>query len=152
MYTIHSQVWLPRPLDEVFRFFSDARNLQQITPGWLDFRVTGMNTNEIQSGTRIDYRLKIRGIPFRWQSEIAEWNPPYYFVDRQIVGPYAEWRHEHLFASDRGGTQCTDHVQYAPPGGKLLAPLINKLIVARDVEGIFEYRRARLAELFPPLP
>jgi ligand-binding SRPBCC domain-containing protein len=132
----------------VFHFFSDARNLQQITPSWLDFHVMGMSTDEIQAGTRIDYRLKIHGIPIRWQSEITKWDPPYCFVDRQISGPYAEWRHEHLFADERGGTRCTDRVQYLPPGGKPLAGIINRLFVQRDVRQIFEYRRTRLAELF----
>ena len=38
----------------------------------------------------------------------------------------------------------TDHVRYAVPGGAV----INALFVRRDVERIWAYRSARLAELF----
>jgi len=31
MYEISAEITLPRPLEEVFPFFSDARNLQRLT-------------------------------------------------------------------------------------------------------------------------
>ena len=148
-FQFQSRIWLARPIAEVFQFFSDAKNLQQITPPLLDFRVTAMSTERIESGTRIDYKLKIRGFPVRWQSEITEWEPPHRFVDRQLRGPYALWLHEHRFRAQDGGTQCEDVVRYLPPGGVLLAPAINRIFVARDVERIFAYRRQRLQEIFP---
>lgn len=149
MYVLESRVWLPRPIAEVFAFFSEAGNLQRITPAWLDFRMVGMSNPAIQASTRIDYRLKVRGIPVRWRSEISDWDPPRRFVDRQIAGPYAVWNHEHGFEAQRGGTLCSDRVEYLPPGGPLLAPIINRLVVARDVARIFQYRREKLMELFP---
>lgn len=150
MYHLESEIWVPQSITEVFPFFSDARNLQRITPEWLDFRVVGMSTPQIEAQTRIDYRLKIRGLPIRWQSEITIWEPPYRFVDRQLKGPYSHWHHEHIFKEQRGGTLCIDRVDYMPPGGPLLAPLINWLLVARDVRSIFQYRRDQLESLFPP--
>ena len=29
-FTLHAELWLPRPRDEVFAFFADAHNLQSI--------------------------------------------------------------------------------------------------------------------------
>jgi len=98
----------------------------------------------MQAGTLIDYRLKIRGIPARWQSRITAWEPPHRFVDEQTRGPYRIWIHEHRFTEERSGTRCEDSVQYAPPGGSL----INKLFVERDIAGIFAYRLERLREIF----
>ena len=149
MYQVESRLWLPRLRTEVFQFFSDAKNLQKITPPWLDFRVVGMTTPQIGQGTKIDYRLKIRGLPVKWQSEIIVWDPPYRFVDRQVRGPYAAWNHEHRFEERDGGTECTDTIEYFPPGG-IVAPLIDRLFVARDVRQIFEFRREQLASIFPP--
>lgn len=149
MYWLESQIWLPGQIEEVFAFFSEAKNLQKITPGWLDFQVAGISTPNIEASTRIDYRLKIRGIPIRWQSEITIWEPPCRFVDRQVTGPYAHWNHEHCFEQQNGGTLCSDRVEYLPPGGPLLAPIINRLVVGQDVRKIFQYRRDRLEELFP---
>ncbi len=146
-----SECWLPRPIDEVFRFFSDVRNLQAITPDWLDFRIVTPGPVEIRPGVLIDYRLKIHGISIGWQSEISVWEPPHRFVDEQRRGPYRLWVHEHRFAPERNGTLVNDRVKYAVPGGWI----VDRLFVRRDVRRIFEFRQQKLTDLFggaPPKP
>jgi ligand-binding SRPBCC domain-containing protein len=101
---------------------------------------------ELHEGSRIEYRLRVRGIPMRWASEITEWKPPYRFVDTQLRGPYALWRHQHTFAAERGGTRIGDEVEYAMPLG-IAGVIAHALVVRRDVESIFDYRQRRLAEL-----
>jgi ligand-binding SRPBCC domain-containing protein len=95
-------------------------------------------------GTLIDYRIKLHGVPMRWRTEIAVWEPPYRFVDRQLKGPYRQWVHTHTFAERDGGTQCTDHVEYAVPFGAL----VNRFFVRGNVEAIFRYRRQILTQRF----
>jgi ligand-binding SRPBCC domain-containing protein len=143
-FRLESRIWLKRGLDEVFPFFSDARNLEHLTPPWLRFEVLTAGEISITAGSRIDYRLRVRGIPLRWQSEITEWNPPHRFVDEQLRGPYRLWIHEHLFCEQDGLTLAEDRVQYAVPGGAW----INRLLVAPDLARVFQYRREKLAELF----
>jgi len=144
IYTHASEQWLPRALDEVFPFFADARNLEELTPDWLSFTVLTPEPIPMAVGTMIDYRLAWRGIPLRWRSEIAVWEPPHRFVDRQLRGPYRLWHHEHRFEERNGGTDVIDVVEYAVWGG---AVAVN-LGVRRDIERIFDYRRARLVEIF----
>lgn len=138
--------WLPRPRAEVFPFFADAANLQAITPPWLDFRILTPGPIAMRPGALIDYRLKLRGFPIRWRTQITVWEPPFRFVDRQLKGPYRQWVHEHSFEEKDGGTLCRDRVDYAVPGGAL----VNRIFVQRDVETIFAYRREQLERLFPP--
>lgn len=140
---IEAGLWLPRPIDEVFAFFSEADNLERITPPWLSFRIATPGPIVMQVGTVIDYALKIRGVPVRWRSEITEWGPPYAFTDEQRRGPYRSWVHRHSFAEADGGTRVTDRVAYRVWGGRLF----DRLFVRRDVERIFRFRQARLAEL-----
>jgi ligand-binding SRPBCC domain-containing protein len=135
---------LPRPLDEVFAFFADAHNLEILTPPWLRFEVLTPRPISLGVGVKIDYKLRVHGLPIRWQSEITAWEPPYRFVDQQLRGPYRVWRHEHRFREDPSGTVADDHVVYAVPGGAL----INRLFVARDVEKIFAFRSEKLREIF----
>ena len=139
-----SSVWLPRPLEEVLAFFSDACNLEILTPHWLRFEVLTPRPIDLAVGVTIDYRLRVRGIPIRWRSEITAWEPPRRFVDKQIRGPYRLWHHEHLFREERGGTLAEDRVIYAVPGGAL----VNRLFVAKDMEKIFAFRSEKLWELF----
>lgn len=135
-------MWLPRPIEEVFDFFSDARNLEALTPPTLRFEILTPSPIRMEVGTLIDYKLRLRGIPIRWRSEITAWEPPHRFVDEQIRGPYRLWAHEHTFAERDGGTLTRDVVKYAVHGGAL----VNRVFVERDVRKIFEYRTERLLE------
>ncbi len=100
---------------------------------------------EMKVGALIDYRLRLRGLPIRWQSEISDWDPPHRFVDEQRRGPYQLWHHTHEFAEVDGGTAVRDIVRYRVPGGVLA----DVLFVRRDLRKIFGYRQEKLAALFP---
>jgi len=102
---------------------------------------------ELQAGSIIHYKLRVRGIPVRWTSEIAEWIPPHRFVDIQISGPYSLWHHEHRFTSERDGTRIDDTVRYALPFGPL-GRWMHRIVVRRDLERIFAYRQEKIRELF----
>ena len=96
------------------------------------------------AGTRIDYRLRLHGIPLRWTSDITTWEPPFRFVDEQVRGPYRIWIHEHTFEEKPGGTVVRDNVRYSVLGGAL----VNRVFVRPDLRKIFGYRHARLREIF----
>ncbi|MGE3310511.1 MAG: SRPBCC family protein [Limisphaerales bacterium] len=148
---LETTLHLPQPRSRVFPFFADAHNLQVITPPWLHFEVLTKGPLDMRVGLRIDYRLRIHGVPVRWQSEITAWDPPHRFVDEQRRGPYNLWHHEHRFEERDGGTTCVDVVHFRAPGGPL-RPLIERLFVQPDVRRIFAYRTSRLLELFPAIP
>lgn len=145
IFTYESELVLPRPRAEVFPFFADAANLERITPPWLNFRIVSPLPIEMKSGATIDYRLRVRGIPIGWRTEIRSWEPPERFVDVQLRGPYRLWEHTHTFEEVPGGTLCRDRVRYAVLGGAL----VERLLVRPDVETIFRERARVLRELFP---
>ena len=144
VYTLTTWQWLPLPRDRVFAFFSDAFNLERITPDLLRFRVQTPPPIEMRPGARIDYRLSLRGLPMRWQSEITEWEPPVKFADTQRRGPYREWYHTHLFEERDGGTLVHDVVRYQLIGPAALTRAINALLVAPDTRRIFAFRHGAL--------
>ena len=98
----------------------------------------------MRAGTLIDYRIHVHGVPIRWRTEIAEWQPPHRFVDVQLSGPYRLWHHTHTFEDRGSSTLCRDEVRYWPRGGAL----IDLLFVRGDVERIFAYRRQEAARDF----
>lgn len=131
----------------MFPFFADAGNLAQLTPEWLSFRILTPQPIVMGVGTRIDYRIGIHGVPVRWRTRIARWEPPHAFADEQLRGPYALWHHTHTFEPQGGGTLVGDEVVMRPKGGPL-AGLLMQLLVRRDVERIFRYRARVLRERF----
>jgi ligand-binding SRPBCC domain-containing protein len=134
---------VPQRRDQVFEFFSDAFQLEALTPPWLNFEVLTPRPIPMAGGRLIDYRLRLHGIPMRWQSRIDVWEPPVRFVDMQTRGPYKKWRHEHVFEEVNGGTMCRDIVRYSVPGGWL----VERFLVRPDLLKIFTYRRDRLPQL-----
>ena len=141
---LHRELWLPRPPEEVFPFFADAGNLERLTPPLLNFQILTPRPIEMRAGTLIDYRLRIRGIPVRWRSEITVWEPQRRFVDEQRRGPYRLWHHEHTFEPRDGGTLCCDTVRYAV----VFDFLVHRVLVRPDIERIFAFRQEKLREVF----
>ena len=139
VHRLERRQYLDRPLDEVFAFFAEARNLERITPPWLRFEVLTPEPVEMAVGGVIDYRLTLHGIPLGWTSQIEVWEPGRQFVDRALRGPFSLWHHRHRFASSDQGTIVADEVHYAPPLGRL-GELAHPLLVARDLDRIFAYR------------
>jgi ligand-binding SRPBCC domain-containing protein len=135
-YLLEARTRLSRSVDDVFDFFANAHNLGSLTPDFLRFEILTPDPIILREGAIIDYRLRLRGIPVRWGSEITVWEPPHRFVDRQVRGPYRWWVHEHRFEPADGGTLMTDRVEYGVLGGAL----VNFLLVEPDLRRIWQYR------------
>ena len=131
------------PLEATFAFFSDASNLERLTPGWLRFSIVTPLPVVMRDGVAIDYQIRLHGVPLPWTSRIDVWEPNRRFVDRQISGPYLWWRHEHRFETAGGGTRVIDEVEYLPRAAWMTAR-----IVRRDVERIFHFRQDALHQIF----
>jgi ligand-binding SRPBCC domain-containing protein len=149
MHVLEREVSLPVARAQVFPFFADARNLERLTPPSLRFEILTPGAIRMGAGAIIDYRLRISGIPVRWRSRIELWEPPFRFVDLQVQGPYAFWRHTHTFDETREGTMMRDRVEYALPFGPLGA-LAHRLFVARRLDDIFAFRGRVVREQFAP--
>ncbi len=145
-YVLEQEQHVPRPRAEVFAFFSDAANLERITPAFLRFQIETPLPIEMRAGALIDYRLHLYGVPLRWRTRIEAWEPGRGFTDVQLSGPYRSWVHRHDFEDAPGGTRMRDRVEYALPLGPLGA-IAHALLVRRSVERIFAHRRQVIEEL-----
>jgi len=145
-YRFERRQFIPRPLAEVFAFFSQAENLAKITPPSLGFRILTPLPIVIEQGSLIDYRLSLFGVPFRWRTLIERFEPPACFSDVQARGPYKFWRHTHDFVEQDGGTLMVDRVEYALHLGPI-GSLANWLFVRRQLDHIFEFRYRTIARM-----
>ena len=150
-YVLSARTTIDRPLAEVLPFFADAQNLSLLTPPSLEFRITTPRPIAMGTGTTIDYRIKLSGVPMAWRTVIERWEPGRGFVDAQHRGPYEAWWHEHRFRADGQRTIMEDVVYYAPRFG-LLGRVANGLFVARQLRAIFAYRDHAIRLRFPSSP
>jgi len=140
------EFWLEAsaPRAEVFHLLADPRNTNGLTPLWFDLVPASAVPNQLAVGTRIDYLLRWRAVPLRWQSVITELEPGKRVAYEQGHGPFLFFRHEQVFEDCSAGTRVTDRVAFSPPGGAL----VRRLMVVPDLRRIFAHRNERALRLF----
>jgi ligand-binding SRPBCC domain-containing protein len=142
LHVLRTRTRLPLPREDVFAYFSDATNLERITPPELRFRILTPLPIPMREGTIIDYRLRLLRVPLRWKSRILRWRPPTGFVDEQVSGPYRFWEHTHSFYEEGDETIVEDVVRYGLPFwplGEIAHPLV-RLQLGR----IFRFRQSAM--------
>lgn len=149
IYNLTRKQILPLGLNEAWDFFSNPRNLAEITPPHMGFKILYISGNgRMYPGQIIRYLVQgIPGINMHWVTEITHVEEPFYFVDEQRFGPYAFWHHQHHFREVEKGVEMTDEVNYALPMGPL-GTLAHALFVKRELNRIFDYRYKKLEEQF----
>jgi ligand-binding SRPBCC domain-containing protein len=147
LYKLERTALVPAPLHEVFQFFSDPHNLPRITPKGMGFDITQMDELPIRPSFRIEYTVRVMGVPLKWVTIIPVYDPPHRFVDIQKKGPYRSWTHEHTFDEVDGQTLMRDRVQYELPFG-ILGRAVHALVVSRQLRDIFDYRARKIRKMF----
>ncbi|MGI9034433.1 MAG: SRPBCC family protein, partial [Pyrinomonadaceae bacterium] len=137
---------LDAPIKKVFAFFSDAGNLERITPPELHFKIFTPQPIDLKKGALIDYQLKLRGFSLVWKTIISAWNPPFEFVDEALESPYRQWIHRHTFTElENGQTLIEDEVRYRLP----FEPFgdLAHWLVRRELDYIFDFRQKMVARI-----
>lgn len=144
--TLDAEMWLPLEVQTVFQRCRQPRSLDaavgavQHPDAWAD-----------RIGPGNDYRLSaahpLRADALAVGDHLVGSTAT--VVDEQLSGPYKVWVHRHDFEQRDGGTWVRDHVDCRPRGW-ICEPLINRVLVTRDLKAIFEYRQQRIRELLAP--
>lgn len=148
IYTLKTEQVLPITIEEAWRFFSSPKNLQEITPKNLDFKITSDDLEEAYQGQIITYRIGILPlIKSNWVTEITAVDPMKSFIDEQRFGPYKMWHHRHVFVDLDGDVLMHDKIDFKLPFG-FLGRIAFPLLVKPKLKKIFEYRYQKLESLF----
>lgn len=148
-YQFKQEQKIPASIDVVWDFISSPDNLKEITPDYLDFKVTSKSGgNKMYAGMIITYIVKpLLGLPLKWMTEITHVKDNEYFVDEQRVGPYKMWHHQHKIEAIDGGVLMTDIVTYIPPFG-FVGAIANNLFIRKQLKEIFDYRTIAVEKCF----
>ncbi|HQV64402.1 MAG TPA: SRPBCC family protein [Anaerolineales bacterium] len=148
IHYLHREQVIPAPLEILWKYFSEPKNLNLITPPDMNFEIITGGDVEMYEGQIIEYRVEfLQGVKSLWLTEIAHVRENEYFVDEQRVGPYRFWYHEHKFETVENGVKMTDHVTYAAPFG-FLGDIVHAVWIRQRLKAIFDFRYQKISETF----
>jgi ligand-binding SRPBCC domain-containing protein len=125
------------PPSVLWAFHERPEVLAELQPPWERSQVI-KPPRSLAVGTQVMVKVWIGPIPITVEAEHVVYEPPHRFVDVMRRGPFRSWRHEHRCERrDDGGARLVDDIEYELPLGGLG---IGKLIVARRLDRMFEYR------------
>ena len=164
--TLSCELWVPATIDTVWEWSLQPANLAKISPEEYNTRVNF--EGPIVHGSRFEIFTTPPNLPgeVRWVSliqNIVAIGPKRQFTDLRNEGPFAYWKHTHVFEEGEKevisqnanaavklhhpGTWIKDRVEYAMPLGPA-GLLAHKLFARKQLGEMFAYRHVKLAELF----
>lgn len=141
-------------IEEVWNFFSNPVNLDQLTPKEVNFSIKSISGDgPMYPGMLVQYKIKpLKWLPiyFYWVAEIKQVHQNLRFIDEQRYGPFAFWYHEHAFEAVEDGVIVKDMLHYRVPLG-FIGKLIDWLVIRLAIKRIFRTRTEILHEYFQNL-
>jgi ligand-binding SRPBCC domain-containing protein len=137
VHFVHESV-IPATVAEVFAFHERPDAFELLQPPWEKVEISQPPAS-LEVGTRVELRSRVG--PF-WIPILAEhvaYEPGRSFEDVMRKGPFARWRHRHLFLEHPDGCRLRDEIEYAPPLG-WLGRLADPLLVRPRLRRMFAYR------------
>lgn len=149
LYSISRKQNIPTSIDDIWDFISAPQNLKNITPEYMDFKITSENLSKIMhTGMIIKYKVSpVLGIKLNWVTEITHLDEKKYFVDEQRFGPYKFWHHQHILKIIDRGIEMTDIIHYKIPMG-FIGDILNKFFINKQLKEIFDFRHKKIEEKF----
>ncbi len=148
IHTLKQQQFLPISIEKAWDFFSNPKNLDEITPDELGFKIVKLEGDKMYEGQIIEYRVKVApALWLPWVTEIKNVDEGVSFIDEQRFGPYRFWHHRHQFTAVEGGVEMEDLVNYSLPFWPF-GELGHEVFVKKKLDRIFGFRREILEKRF----
>jgi len=164
-HQLQLEQWVAFPVEHVFPFFSNPRNLPRIMPAQSDTRIVRLDRvlppavegapSELAAGVGSIIVTSFRMFPplpvrTQWIARIVEFEWNHHFADVQDEGPFRSWHHRHEFIAQTRhaveGTLLRDTVEYEVGFG-VLGGIANQLVVIRQMHHTFLARQRVLESL-----
>jgi len=165
MNHFEARIWVPASIDDVWTFFSNPRNLTQLTPPFMRAEIESEAVLHNDSTVVVTLKPWVYPMGIKWVSKIHEveaTGPSRRFVDHQASGPFAHWKHTHLFFSGvseaksaegksiqggHGGTWIVDKIDYELPFG-FAGKVADRFFSRHQIVSSFNFRYKEVRKVF----
>jgi hypothetical protein len=131
---------LPVSADEAMAWHGRPGAFARLAPPWQRLETVRRNTGLTDGSERV-FRIRQGPISLRWRARHEPIEAGRGFADVQVAGPFAHWRHEHVFedGTRETGPRMVDRITYRLP----LAPVSSALAgwkLESDLDALFAWR------------
>jgi ligand-binding SRPBCC domain-containing protein len=139
------------PPDQVFNASLEVEVHTASMAGSAEQAVGGVTSGRLKLGETVTWQAHHFGIQWRMTSTISAYDPPGYFVDEQVSGPFKRWHHTHHFEADGGGTVMRDVIDFAAPLGPL-GTIAEIVALRRYMPHLIQLRNQHLKTIIETAP
>jgi len=142
MPVFETRAVMPVPVEELFAYHARPGAFERLAPPWQKLDVVEQ-TGGMRDGGRVVFDARLGPLKKRWVAELSDYREGAQFVDTQVEGPFAHWRHTHRFvALDDSSSQLIDHVEYGLPAGGL-TDWLGEGPAGKQLRRLFTFRHER---------
>ena len=146
MTIIESSVTIEAPIEAVFDFHTDTKNLGLISPPWMRSKLIRESGEGL--GKMIEMEVKQYNIfPSHWLVRIEEFDRPFRMTDLVLSGPMKYFRHTRTFSQPCASlTELKDRLEYEVPFG-FIGKIANTISIKKMMEQMFAFRHQKTKEI-----
>jgi len=130
--------------EEAFDLSLDVKVHTESMSASKEVAIAGVSSGRMSLNDEVTWRAWHFGIPWRMTSRITAYDRPRRFVDEQVNGPFAQFRHEHRFAAEQNATRMIDRIEFSAPLG-LIGRVVERLVLAGYLTQLIGRRNSYLA-------
>lgn len=133
---VQDRYTVPAPVNAVAAFHHSTEALPKLTPPPIIVQLH--RVEPLAEGSISEFTLWFGPIPLRWKAIHNQVDPAAGFVDTQVAGPMAAWRHRHAWrALETGETEILERIEFDHKPGPsgwftrvLFAPPLLRIMLA----------------------
>jgi ligand-binding SRPBCC domain-containing protein len=101
--------------------------------------IGGVTAGLISNGQEVEWTAKHFGLWWKLRVGITAFDPPNFFQDRMVRGPFRSFIHDHSFEPSESGTLMTDTVSFESPV-PVLGWLFDRLVLSQYLRRFLQAR------------
>ena len=146
MYHYKHETIVEAGAESTFAWFEHEGSFRRLMPPW-EVAEEIRADESLEVGSQRVFRFPMGPIKMTWVAEHTGYQPPHFFSDKMVKGPFWSWSHDHHLIEENGVTKVVDEVTYQVPFGPLgnLADrALGGRLVRRRLIQMFTARELRL--------
>ena len=146
MYKYTHETEVEADVESTFAWFEHEGSFRRLMPPW-EVAEEVRADDSLEVGSQRVFRFPMGPVKMTWVAAHTAYDPPNFFADKMVKGPFWSWNHEHNLSQSGGVTKVVDDVSYQVPFGplgNLVDKILGGMLVRGRISRMFTARELRL--------